>query len=561
MRVRNRLGIALGAALALLGALVSTSELLDALGRSGIPPGDPLRQGAVLFRLGLIVLGLYIAVLGAAPLGIPPRAHRERDAIAGAPWAWAILLAILVACAILCFHRLDDGLWLDEIITYVHYARRPFGQILSIYDEENQHVLYSLLAHASFVALGESTWALRLPAVLFGIGSVWALFLVGRFVGSTREALLSSALLAFSYPLVWFSQDARGYTGLLFLTLLSSWFFLRGLREARPHLWVFYAITVSLGVYIHMTMLFVIAGHFIQYLVACFTEPRNAWPQRWIVLLYGFGLSSLLVFQLYALVIPQVLTTLTRPGLPGGDSWTQPWWAALEFARGLRLSFSGSGVAFAALVVFAAGLVSFARTDCTVPQLLVLPTLICVAVKLATKSHLWPRSLFFAAGFMALIAVRGTMVLGQALARPLGLRPRGALVLATALSMALILAAARSIPLAYGPKQDFAGALAFVNSRKEPGDPVVTVGLAAYPYQTLYRADAQEIKTVAELDSVRARAPRTWLLYTLGFQLASVEPALMRSIERNFVVERQFPGTLGGGAVFVCRSDRAAPGS
>lgn len=561
MRIRSRLSVAVGAALALLGALVSPSGLLDALGRSGIQLGDPLRQGAVLFKLGLVVLGLYIAVLGAVPLGLPPRARRERAGDAGARWAWGTLLAILGACALLYFYRLDDGLWFDEIVTYVHYARLPFGQILLTYDEENQHVLYSLLAHASFLAMGESTWALRLPAVLFGIGSVWALFLVGRLVGSTREALLSSALLAFSYPLIWFSQDARGYTGLLFLTLLSSWFFIRGLREARPHLWVLYAITVALGMYVHMTMLFVVAGHFVQYLVACFTQRRTAWPQRWTVLLYGFGLSALLVFQLYALVLPQVFTTFARPRFPGGDSWTQPWWAAVEFARSLRLSFSGSGVALAALVVFGAGLLSFARTDCTVPQLLVLPMLICVAVKLETKGHLWPRSLFFALGFMVLVTIRGTMVLGQALARPLGLRPRGALVLATALSLALILAAARSIPLAYGPKQDFAGALAFVNARKEPGDALVTVGLAAYPYQTLYRADAEEVKTVADLDAVRARAPRTWLLYTLGFQVASVEPELMRSIERDFVVERQFPGTLGGGVVFVCRSDRAAPGS
>ena len=559
MRIHSRLSIALGAALALLGALVSTSGLLDALGRGGIQPGA-LRQGAVLFKLGLVVLGLYIAVLGVVPLGLPPRVRHERAGVAGARWAWGMLVAILVACTLLCFHRLDDGLWFDEIVTYVRYARLPFGQILSTYDEENQHVLYSLLAHASFLAMSESTWALRLPAVLLGIGSVWALFMVGRLVGSTREALLSSALLAFSYPLIWFSQDARGYTGLLFLTLLSSWFFIRGLQEARPHLWVLYAVTVALGMYIHMTMLFVVAGHFVQYLVACFTQRRTAWPQRWTVLLYGFGLSSLLVFQLYALVLPQVFTTFARPKL-AGDSWTQPWMAALEFARGLRLSFSGSSVALAALVVFGAGLLSFARIDCTVPQLLVLPMLICMVVKLETRSHLWPRSVFFALGFMVLVTIRGTMVLGQGAARPLGLRPRGALALGTILSLALILAAARSIPSAYGPKQDFAGALAFVEARKAPGDALVTVGLAAYPYQTLYRADAEEVKTVADLDAVRARAPRTWLLYTLGFEVASVEPELMRSIERDFVVERQFPGTLGGGAVFVCRADRAAPGS
>jgi len=129
------------------------------------------------------------------------------------------------------------------------------------------------------------------------------------------------------------------------------------------------------------------------------------------------------------------------------------------------------------------------------------------------------------------------------------------------MALALIIVAARSVRFAYGPKQDFAGALAFVQSRKAPDDALVTVGLACLPYRTLYRANAEEVRSVDALNAVRARAPRTWLLYTLGFELADADPALMRSIERDFVVERQFPGTLNGGAVFVCRSDHAAPGS
>ena len=67
--------------------------------------------------------------------------------------------------------------------------------------------------------------------VLFGLASILALYLFGRQVTSASESLLAAALLTFSYHHVWFSQNARGYTGLLFWTLLSSWLLLRALRN------------------------------------------------------------------------------------------------------------------------------------------------------------------------------------------------------------------------------------------------------------------------------------------------------------------------------------------
>src|SRR5262249_32005312 len=159
--------------------------------------------------------------------------------------------------------------------------RLPIGQIITSYDAQNQHFLYSVLAHVSFLIFGENGWSLRLPAVLFGTGSIWALYLLGREVANTREALLSAALLTFSYHHIWFSQNARGYTGLLFWTTLASWLLLRAMREARPELWLLYAVAAALGVYMHMTMLFVITGHFIIYLIEVSIRRKGICPDRW----------------------------------------------------------------------------------------------------------------------------------------------------------------------------------------------------------------------------------------------------------------------------------------
>ena len=88
-------------------------------------------------------------------------------------------------------------------------------------------MLYSVMAHGSIRLLGEQPWTLRLPAVFFGVVSIPALYFFGRMLTTNREALFACALMAVNYQHVWFSQNARGYTGMLLWTLLSSIFFLR----------------------------------------------------------------------------------------------------------------------------------------------------------------------------------------------------------------------------------------------------------------------------------------------------------------------------------------------
>lgn len=544
------LSSSLAAALILAGLFLPPATLIHSL---RIPPPHLLEQlllGATLFKIGLVVLGL--AVIACARF--PRKASPERATPSSTPPSKYTLVAILFAAGALRVYRLDSGLWHDEIVTYVKYAKIPFGEILSTYGSENQHFLYSLLARASLSIFGDGTWSLRLPAVLFGVASIWALYLLAREVASAWEVLLSAALLAFSYHHVWFSQNARGYTGLLFWTLLASWLFLRALREARARLWVLYAIATALGIYTHITMLFVAVGHFLMYLMTLVARRKETWPDRWAGSYLGFGLAGLLTLQLHALVLPQVFAGIrqTESVVAG---WKRPAWTLLEFLEGVHISFAGTILAIAALLVFGAGFWSFQRTHPVVIQLLVIPALIGAATVLAMGHHLWPRFFFFTVGFGALVLVRGTMRLGHAATRLLRLPATRSVPLGAAFSTALIAASAISLPSAYGPKQDYLGALSFVEASKEPADAVVTVGLATFAYKSLYKVDWEAAETLTALNSIRSRTTRTWVLYTLRPVLESASPDIMASIQRDFRVVKQFPGTLGAGTIFVCRSD------
>jgi hypothetical protein len=303
-----------------------------------------------------------------------------------------------------------------------------------------------------------------------------------------------------------------------------------------------------------MTMLFVIIGHLIIYLATSLARPRPIPAHRWTGFFAGFCLAGLLILQLHALVLPQMLGGIAATKSVV-TAWKDPLWTLLEFLRGMQLNFAGSMAGAVAFLVFGAGLLGFARTNPVVLCLFTLPPLIGTLVVVGMGHHLWPRFFFFGMGFGLLIIIRGAMVLGQATTRLFGLAKTRSIPIGTALAMGLILFSMTSLPSVYGPKQDYLGALAFVESRKEPGDTIVTVGLATFPYKYFYKVDWEWVETLDDLNAIRARSRRTWLLYTLPPVLKSVYPEIMASIGRDFTVVKQFPGTVREGIIFVSRSD------
>jgi hypothetical protein len=539
---------AIGGISILIGLLVPSAALLGWL--TGDPAGleSQLLLGATLFKFGLVVSGLLIVVLAYLPIWGQEAGAGE---VAG---GGAILAAIVLVSLVLRLYALDLGLWHDEILTYVKYVRLPFGSIVTTYGDQNQHFLYSILAHASISVFGDNAWAVRLPAALFGVASVWAIYKLGQMVTDRREALLASAFLAVSYHHVWFSQNARGYSGLLFWTIVSSWLFLRGIRSQTSRVWLYYAVSVALGIYTHITMLFVVVGHFIMYVVMFWTDRRTIWPVRWKALLIGFCFAALITIQMHLLVLPQVLA-----GVVGEEStvpdWTNPLWTVYEFVSAFQVNFAGALGGVAALSVLGAGLWSYWRTDSSVIQLLIIPSVLCAALVIGMGHHLWPRFFFFSMGFGVLVLIRGSMELGRFLARIFKWPRARSEAMGTAFCVILILLSAFSLPRAYAPKQDFAGALEFVEMERRPGDSVGTIGLASFTYTYFYETDWTEVDSIEALNEIRQGAERTWLVYTFSTHVAAVYPETLEVIREEFDVVRELWGTLGDGTIYVCLSD------
>jgi mannosyltransferase len=469
------------------------------------------------------------------------------------------IVAILLLAAVLRLYRLGDELWFDEVVTHVRVASLDLWSIATTYESQNQHLLYSLLARGALVAFGDTPAALRAPAAVFGVLSIGAMWLLGRELLSRRQALLAAALLALSDVHVWFSQNARGYSALLAFTLLASWLLLHALRDDRRRTWIAYGVVSALGIWIHLTMLFVVVAHALSIARRRLPGPSAARAARLAGPLLGISVAGMLSLLAYAPILPAVLSVNATEGRGGGiPEWSSSRWALAEVVERVRASFAHPWLALAALVFGGIGAVRALRRQPLLLELLVLPVVVALLVVVGSGHHVWPRLLFFAAGFAALLVVAGASALGETLARRLGTDARTSLRAGTALCVVLIVATALALPGAYGAKQRFVEAAALVDSSVRPGEIVLTAGPAAFVVEHELGRAWPKVATAAELDAASRGASGVWLVHTFPIHLRARRPEIARALDERFVEVARLGGTLHGGEVVVWRS--RAPG-
>jgi hypothetical protein len=477
----------------------------------------------------------------------------------GEPVTWAWLFGLAVAAALVRVVALNQQLWFDEIVTLLDSARDPILRIMTHYGGQNQHMLYSVLAHYSIRLFGEQPWALRLPAVLFGAAGIPALYFFGCLVATKREALFAAALMVINYQHIWFSQNARGYTGMVFWTLLASIFFVRCASNGRNSDCVIYGISAALGIYTHLMMAFVVVGHAILYVWLIWSRTRSTgrMPRNSFLPLFGLMLAGTVSFVLYAPVIPGIFArTIGVAGTSVRSEWASPLWALKEMVHGLR---NGAGGGFFAIIVggllLVCGLVSFWRSNRFVVGLMVFPGLVTAAAVLATSHNFWPRFFFFEIGFALLLLVRGAVVCSDFAAKVLNGTGSFAIRLSTAVLALMLFASVLPLRTAYlYPKQDYLSAMRFVDGYQQSEEQVVTVGVVTTAFQRYYGRSWPLLETRAQLDEQLMRDRGTWLIYAMPIYIRASQPDMWDAIQSRFTLVRVFPGTLSGGEIFVCRS-------
>src|SRR4051794_37004094 len=153
------------------------------------------------------------------------------------------LIALTALAAALRLPTLgSQSLWLDEVLTG-NLASGSLGDLFHVVaQQEANPPLFYLLEWVWTRVAGTSEFALRLPSALCGIALVPVGYAIGRKLAGERTAVALPALIAVHPLLVYYSQEARGYSAVALACAVGFLCFL----DDRPLGWAI-ASAVALG--------------------------------------------------------------------------------------------------------------------------------------------------------------------------------------------------------------------------------------------------------------------------------------------------------------------------
>ena len=463
------------------------------------------------------------------------------------------LAAILALAAVLRILGLDAPMWHDEIQTVVTHLDLGWAEMVQSYSM-NHHYLHNLAAKATMELFGRDPWAIRLPAMLFGLGVVAATWFLAREVAGATAAHVTALLLALSYHEIWFSQNARGYTGLAFFSTLGMLYFLRGIREPRAGTWIAYGLCLAAAVFTHLTGAFLFMAQGLVWIgLVALRAGRGRLDGASVRLpLLGFAVGGLLAAIVYAPLLPSLLSTV------GGVSETSatdvmqeyqnPLWTAVEAIRS-GVGQAGALTAITGLAVLSLSLLGAWSLRHREPLFGIITfghILLTVALLMAVGMRIWPRFFFVDIGLLMILIVLGVRLCADIIGRMAGSdrMARGIFALGVMGMVAIsALLAKRNYDL---PKQDLEGAYTLVTGIGAPGDRIYSVGYSGQDFRDWYKAGWPILFT--NDDYLAAMAAPGPVILVVGFP------------ERNFrdVPQLALDADVDG-ATNVCAPDHTAP--
>ncbi|MGE5602330.1 MAG: glycosyltransferase family 39 protein [Nitrososphaerales archaeon] len=175
-------------------------------------------------------------------------------------------LAILLLAFALRAYRLGaQSLWYDEAVS-AQVAAKGLAELTRWTANDIQPPLYYYLLSGWTRLAGHSEWAVRFPSVAFGLLGVALLWAVGRRIFSGRvrltlPAALVASLAAISPLYVYYSQEARMYTQLVFFGMLAGYALWRAVEANRWGWWAAFVLASLAALYTHYFALFLLVAY------------------------------------------------------------------------------------------------------------------------------------------------------------------------------------------------------------------------------------------------------------------------------------------------------------
>lgn len=156
---------------------------------------------------------------------------------------------IFIVGIILRLYYLFTPIRMDEAGVFMFLASKSLIACIFSYPFPGDHVFYTIMVNIFHNILGNDEWVMRLPAFLAGILLIPATYLLFRKISNNLAALLSSALVAVSSPLIEYSTNARGYTIVTFIFIISLLLVYYLSEHRNIYGWLIFIVLSAIGFY------------------------------------------------------------------------------------------------------------------------------------------------------------------------------------------------------------------------------------------------------------------------------------------------------------------------
>jgi len=242
---------------------------------------------------------------------------------------------IILVGFILRIYRLGyHDLWYDEVITLF---KLPHLNFLKVW---NPPFYFAIIAGWTKI-FGFSEFSLRFPSLLFSLACIPVIYLLGKELFNKSAGFYAAAIMAVSPFQLWYAQEARSYSLMLFLALLSGYFQFLFIKRKRNKFLYWCAIFAVLGLYTHPYYIFFA----ITQLICCITLCGRKWSVRMLVISLLIPLSF----------IPLLSKSWKRLSVILNGFWVPPvnWKSFLITAENFNLGYNSHLITYLAFDILA----------------------------------------------------------------------------------------------------------------------------------------------------------------------------------------------------------------
>jgi uncharacterized membrane protein len=242
-----------------------------------------------------------------------------------------LLLIMAIASYLRLTGLLRRDFWYDEAFTGIAVKENFSDMINMIVHDVHPPLYYILLKFFAFF-FNYSVFGIRLFSAIFGILTVFAVYIFAKELFNRKAALWASLVAAISPFAIQYSQEARMYSMLVFLVLMAAYFFVKGLNSGKTKYFVFWGIFTGLSMLTHyMGLIFSVTYYFVYIIWLYFQE--NAFLKEKFKGKMSFIFKkilfakNILVGYLTAVIIfsPWIINFIRHLTMKGNNlSWVKP---------------------------------------------------------------------------------------------------------------------------------------------------------------------------------------------------------------------------------------------